>query len=225
MRDRCLTCRGTPDRMQSGNQHGGHHGSTGGARTVPASAGGAASRACWPVARTRAADRTPARWCSGKPGLVRQALHAGSESRCLAVSERRAAAGRHRSAWVPLRMALRFHAFGRTTAARNLFSYFGRRLRARGPVATVKTVAYDGVSSAAMVYDIKPITDHFRRIDEKTVLGMMIIEGDPGPISSSWNRLSIRCRDGVNVNGASLKTGKRMARGPSRPSRPHPSYR
>lgn len=84
-------------------------------------------------------------------------------------------------AWVPLRMALRFHAFGRTTAARNLFSYIGRRLRARGPVATVKTIAYDGVSSAAMVYDIKPITDHFRRIDDKTVLGMMIIEGDPRP--------------------------------------------
>ncbi|SMC99460.1 protein of unknown function [Rhizobium sp. RU36D] len=98
-------------------------------------------------------------------------LFDGGERRLLAIDP----------AWVPLRMALRFSSFGRTQAARNLFSYIGRRLRAQGPVATVKTVTYEGVSSAAMVYDSKPITDHFRRIDETRILGMMVIEGDARP--------------------------------------------
>ena len=42
-------------------------------------------------------------------------------------------------AWVPLRLALRFHALGRTSIARNLFTHLQHRLRARGPVASVQT--------------------------------------------------------------------------------------
>lgn len=80
--------------------------------------------------------------------------------------------------WIPLHLALRFHGLGRTRAARNLFSYLQRRLRARGPVASVKTVAFGGVGSAAMVYDRQPIVDHFRRIDGHRVMGAMTIAGD-----------------------------------------------
>ena len=47
--------------------------------------------------------------------------------------------------------------------ARNLFSYFHRRLRAKGPIASLKTMVFGGVESAAMVYDHQPIVDHFRR--------------------------------------------------------------
>ncbi|WP_312223690.1 DUF4334 domain-containing protein [Rhizobium rhizoryzae] len=79
---------------------------------------------------------------------------------------------------IPLGLALRFHRFGRTRAARNLFSYLRGRLRAQGPVATLRLLPLEGVSSAAMVYDHKPITDHFRRTDADTVMGMMVIEGD-----------------------------------------------
>lgn len=55
--------------------------------------------------------------------------------------------------WIPLRLALRFHEVGRMRVARNLFSYLQRRLRAKGPVASLKTMVFGGVESAAMVYD------------------------------------------------------------------------
>ncbi|KAI9925908.1 hypothetical protein ASPWEDRAFT_586207 [Aspergillus wentii DTO 134E9] len=39
--------------------------------------------------------------------------------------------------------------------------------------AVVREMAFRGVVSAAMIYDTKPIMDHFRYVDEKTVLGVM----------------------------------------------------
>jgi hypothetical protein len=81
-------------------------------------------------------------------------------------------------AWIPLRLALRFHKIGKTRAARNLFSYLLRRLRAKGPVASFKALSFHGVTSAAMIYDMQPIVDHFRKIDDNCVMGAMVIEGD-----------------------------------------------
>lgn len=80
--------------------------------------------------------------------------------------------------WIPLALALRFHHIGRTRVARNLFSYLQRRLRARGPMASLKTMLFGGGESAAMVYDHQPIVDHFRRINETRVMGAMTIRGD-----------------------------------------------
>ncbi|WP_164740517.1 DUF4334 domain-containing protein [Rhizobium chutanense] len=80
--------------------------------------------------------------------------------------------------WIPLPLALRFHGLGRTRIARNLFFYLQRRLRARGPVASLKTMVFGGVESAAMVYDHQPIVDHFRRIDDRRVMGTMVIRSD-----------------------------------------------
>jgi hypothetical protein len=80
--------------------------------------------------------------------------------------------------WIPVRLALRFHALGRTRTARNLFSYLQRRLRANGPVASVRTLPFEGLASAAMVYDEQPIVDYFRRIDGKRVMGAMVIDSD-----------------------------------------------
>jgi hypothetical protein len=80
--------------------------------------------------------------------------------------------------WIPLNLALRFHGIGRTGFARNLFSYLQRRLRAKGPVASLKPIVFGGVESAAMVYDDQPIVDHFRRIDEHKIMGAMTISGD-----------------------------------------------
>lgn len=81
-------------------------------------------------------------------------------------------------AWIPLRLALRFHKLGRTRAASNLFSYLLRRLRAKGPVASLKAMPFHGVTSAAMAYDTQPIIDHFRKVDDNRVMGAMVIEGD-----------------------------------------------
>ncbi|WP_235883002.1 GXWXG domain-containing protein [Rhizobium rhizophilum] len=79
---------------------------------------------------------------------------------------------------IPVNLALRFHHLGRTRAARNLFSYLQRGLRAHGPTARLKVLSYDGVQSAAMVYDRMPITDHFRQKDKDTLMGLMVIEKD-----------------------------------------------
>lgn len=79
---------------------------------------------------------------------------------------------------IPLRLALRFHKVGRTRVAKNLFSYLQRGFRARGPVAFLKTNSFQGVASAAMVYDDQPIIDHFRRIDDRKIMGAMTIQGD-----------------------------------------------
>ena len=79
---------------------------------------------------------------------------------------------------IPLRLALRFHDVGRVRVARNLFSYLQRGMRARGPVASLKTIVFAGVESAAMVYDDQPIVDYFRRIDDERIMGAMTIRGD-----------------------------------------------
>lgn len=81
-------------------------------------------------------------------------------------------------AWIPLGLALRFHHLGRTRAARNLFSHLQRRLRAKGPVASLKSMVFAGTESAAMVYDDQPIVDHFRRIDQHRIMGAMKIRDD-----------------------------------------------
>jgi hypothetical protein len=79
---------------------------------------------------------------------------------------------------IPLRLAFRFHKVGRMRAARNLFTYLQRAFRARRPVASLKITSFQGVASAAMVYDDQPIVDHFRRIDEYKIMGAMTIQGD-----------------------------------------------
>ncbi|MFT3900811.1 MAG: DUF4334 domain-containing protein [Gordonia sp. (in: high G+C Gram-positive bacteria)] len=48
-----------------------------------------------------------------------------------------------------------------------------RALRTRKPRARLRTLDFRGATSAAMVYDDIPVIDHFRRLDENTVLGAM----------------------------------------------------
>ena len=95
-------------------------------------------------------------------------LFRGGEKRLVAIDP----------AFIPLRLALRFHKLGKTRAASNLFSFLLRRLKAKGPVAALKAVPFQGVASAAMVYDAQPIVDHFRKVDDNRVMGAMVIDGD-----------------------------------------------
>ncbi|MBP2547479.1 hypothetical protein J2858_000372 [Neorhizobium galegae] len=80
-------------------------------------------------------------------------------------------------AGVPLRLGLRFARFGRRPIARNLFSYLIKALRARTTVAALRTQRFRGVASAAMAYDRQPIIDHFRKLDDDRLLGVMSIAG------------------------------------------------
>lgn len=50
-------------------------------------------------------------------------------------------------------------------------------VRARRPVARLRTVDYRGLASAAMVYDHLPIIENFRRVDDDTLLGVMDMRG------------------------------------------------
>jgi hypothetical protein len=81
-------------------------------------------------------------------------------------------------AFIPLRLALRFSAFGRTFIARNWFSYLRKTLRARGTTASLHGGDSSDSQTAAMVYDKQPIVDYFRWTGEDEVAGMMVVEGD-----------------------------------------------
>jgi hypothetical protein len=90
---------------------------------------------------------------------------------------------------IPLRLALRFSSLGKLRVLRHLFSYLQRGLRARRQVASLRTVSFEGVLSAAMVYDDQPIVDHFRNIDDRRIMGAMTIRGNKRIYSFGLERL------------------------------------
>lgn len=57
--------------------------------------------------------------------------------------------------------------------AQELFRHGLPLLSTNEPAARLRRVEYRDVLSAAMIYDRQPIIDHFRRIDETRVLGLM----------------------------------------------------
>ncbi len=48
--------------------------------------------------------------------------------------------------------------------------------------ASLRRVEYRGVVTATMCYDQHPVFDHFRKLDERTVLGVMDRKGDRLPL-------------------------------------------
>lgn len=56
-----------------------------------------------------------------------------------------------------------------------------RLLRTRKHRARLREVEFRGAVSTAMVYDDLPIIDHFRRLDENTLLGAMDLRDSPRP--------------------------------------------
>lgn len=57
-----------------------------------------------------------------------------------------------------------------------------------GP-ASIRNVEYRGVVTATMCYDKHPIFDHFRKIDEDTLLGVMDRKGEDMPLYFYLRRL------------------------------------
>lgn len=55
--------------------------------------------------------------------------------------------------------------------------------------ATLRMVTYRGVTTATMVYDQHPIFDHFRKIHDGLVLGVMDRKGDELPLFFYLRRL------------------------------------
>lgn len=54
-------------------------------------------------------------------------------------------------------------------------------VKAKGGKARMRRVEHRGKSSAAMVYDHLPIIDHFRKVEQGVLLGMMDHKGDKEP--------------------------------------------
>ena len=48
--------------------------------------------------------------------------------------------------------------------------------------ASLRMVEYRGVTTATMVYDKQPIFDHFRKIDDDTMVGAMDRKGEAAPL-------------------------------------------
>jgi hypothetical protein len=65
----------------------------------------------------------------------------------------------------------------------------GREANAVLGKATLRLVRYRGVSTATMVYDQHPVFDHFRKIDDGLVLGVMDRKGDAFPLFFHLRRL------------------------------------
>lgn len=80
-------------------------------------------------------------------------------------------------AHIPLGLTLKFYGLAQRQWFRNLFGYALKSLWAKGPVASVRLETLRGAESAAMVYDRQPIIDHFRRVDDDRLMGVMAIKG------------------------------------------------
>jgi hypothetical protein len=74
---------------------------------------------------------------------------------------------------LPLSLAVAFPHVMRTAAAADLFRLFLPLLATSQPKARLRRLEWNGVISAAMIYDDLPIIDHFRRVDDHRLLGMM----------------------------------------------------
>ncbi len=82
---------------------------------------------------------------------------------------------------LPLGPALRLAPVVPPAVAARVFAVLRPLLTTSRPQARLRTVTYRGVASAAMVYDRLPIIDAFRRVDGRTVLGVMDVRGSAVP--------------------------------------------
>ncbi|WP_405165370.1 DUF4334 domain-containing protein [Nocardia sp. NBC_01499] len=77
---------------------------------------------------------------------------------------------------VPLGLAGKVPMAG-VRVAKKLLGYLRFAFQTHRPTARLRNIEYRGVVSAAMIYDHLPIVDHFRRVDERTLLGVMDMRG------------------------------------------------
>jgi hypothetical protein len=91
--------------------------------------------------------------------------------------------------FMPVRIALRWPALAKSAPVRAAFAAGHPYLRAHHPAAKLRAENFRGKRSAAMIYDKQPIADHFRRIDDDRVLGLMEMRGMERPFFFLLTRL------------------------------------
>lgn len=82
---------------------------------------------------------------------------------------------------MPVGMALAQPGLARSAIVATGFRLMSPLFRARGPGARLRTVVHRGKPSTAMIYDALPIIDHFRRIDDDRLLGLMDLRQTSAP--------------------------------------------
>jgi hypothetical protein len=82
---------------------------------------------------------------------------------------------------MPVGLALRMPGLARSAAMRRAFRAALPVLRTARPAARLEERTFRGKASAAMVYRRLPITDHFRRINDDRVLGLMALRRPSEP--------------------------------------------
>jgi GXWXG protein/Domain of unknown function (DUF4334) len=83
----------------------------------------------------------------------------------------------------PLALLRRAPGLAAGPVARVGFAAVRPLLRARRPGARVRAVEHRGVVTAAIVYDALPVIDLFRRVDERSLLGLMDMRGLDEPFA------------------------------------------
>jgi hypothetical protein len=78
---------------------------------------------------------------------------------------------------LPMPLALRYAAVLRRPGVARAARAVLPLLRTRRPQARLRMVEYRGVPTATMIYDAKPINDHFRAVDRDTLVGLMDLRG------------------------------------------------
>ncbi|MCZ2861087.1 DUF4334 domain-containing protein [Blastococcus sp. VKM Ac-2987] len=84
-------------------------------------------------------------------------------------------------AFVPVGVLRDLPGLAHSRAARAVFHVARPLLTTTRPRARLRAVEHRGVVTAAMVYDALPVIDVFRRVDGRTVLGLMDLRGLPDP--------------------------------------------
>ena len=83
--------------------------------------------------------------------------------------------------FMPVSIALGWPALARSAPVRMAFAAGRPLLRSDHSAASLRVVDFRGRRSAAMIYSRKPIIDHFRKIDDDRVLGLMEMRGMERP--------------------------------------------
>lgn len=78
--------------------------------------------------------------------------------------------------WIPMWLT-----FPKVKILKQIIYFSKLILQTKKAKAHLKMTEYRGKTSATMVYTSKPIQDHFKKIDENMVMGLMDLKGEPKP--------------------------------------------
>jgi uncharacterized protein DUF4334/GXWXG protein len=88
----------------------------------------------------------------------------------------------------PLPLVVRVPWLARNPVAAAVFAAVRPLLRTRRPRARLRMTEYRGVVSATMCYDALPVHDVFRRVDDRTLLGLMDLRDLDPPFAFALRR-------------------------------------